>query len=94
MKFYHHQNPDNFGGITLAYDIIEHHQGKALVVSFAQCSKKDQYRKASGRSLAAKRMMEGDMFSLTIKGSKKSIKDRLSSTLKDLANTLNKLQYN
>jgi len=94
MKFYHSPNHDNKGGITLCYELIEHSKGKAIAISFAQCSKKDQYCKKTGRALAAKRMMEGDMFALTVKGSAKAIRTRLNYCLEALTSSLNQLQSN
>jgi len=94
MKFYHHINPNNKGGITIAYEIAETNQGKTLLLSFAQCSKKDYYCKRTGRDRALDKYIMGDITSIVVKGSIGSIKNRIQSYLPFLAGNINNLQAN
>ncbi len=94
MKFYHHINITNKGGITIAYEVVETNQGKSLVFSFAQCSKKDYYCKRTGRDRALDKFINGEVVSIVVKGSINSIKNRIQYQLPYLAANLNLLQAN
>lgn len=94
MKFYHHINPNNKGGVTLAYEVAENHQGKTLLISFAQCSKKDYYCKRTGRDRALNKYIDGNITAIVVKGSIGSIKNRIQAYLPFLASNINNLQAN
>jgi len=94
MKFYHHIIPNNKGGITIAYEVAESHQGKTLLLSFAQCSKKDYYCKRTGRDRALDKYIMGDITAIVVKGSVGSIKSRIQAVLPFLAANINDLQAN
>ncbi len=94
MKFYHHINPTNKGGVTIAYEIVESNKGKSLVFSFAQCSKKDYYCKRIGRDRALDKYITDEVTSIVVKGSMNSIKNRITNLLPHLAATINQLQAN
>lgn len=87
MKFYHHINYNNKGGCTIAYDLIEHQQGKTLTFSVGFCSHKDTFCKKRGRDAAIKQWVVGNKISMVYKNKKKAL--RLGS----LALILNNLFY-
>lgn len=85
MKFYHHINYNNKGGCTIAYDLIEHQQGKTLTFSVGFCSHKDTYCKKKGRDAAIKQWVAGNKISMVYKNKKKALH------LESLAMVLNRL---
>lgn len=91
MKFYHCINKSNKGGITIAYEVISHKKGKTLQFAIAQCSKKDNYCKKTGVTIASRKFKETP-FSMVVKGSEKAIKQRVQHNLHALCFYFNKLQ--
>lgn len=93
MKFFH-WNPYHKGGVTIAYELHTTKQGHYIQMAVAQCSKKDVYCKQTGRDVAIDRFVNNQTFILTVKGSTKAIKRRISNTLAAFANSIWNLQEN
>lgn len=87
MKFYHYHPKPN-GGVTIAYQIQEHENGKNLSLSIAQCSKKDNYCKQKGREKALEKWNLNNNITMVVKGSYKNINKRVEAKLGFLAHAL------
>ncbi len=85
MKFFHYIPKSKRGGVTIAHELIEHNQGKTLVLAFAQVSDKDTYCKKIGRDVALNNYVKGNTLKLVVKGSKKNIQARVEKQLAMLA---------
>lgn len=87
MKFYHYIGVNNKGGCTIAYDLIEHEQGKTLTFSVGFCSYKDTYCKKKGRDAALKQWVNGNKLNIVYKGKKKELERRLPTIATVLVRT-------
>lgn len=94
MKFFHYIPASKKGGVTIAHELIEHNQGKTLVLAIAQASDKDNYCRRIGRDIALDNYINGRTFKLVVKGSKKSIQKRIETHLYSLAYSLHYMQAN
>lgn len=79
MKFYHYIGVNNKGGCTVAYDLVEHEQGKTLTIALGFCSHKDTYCKKKGRDAALKQWVNGNKLNVVYKGKKKELEHRMLS---------------
>lgn len=93
MKFLHRINKKGKGGLTLAYEIITHEQGKSLRIGIAQCSTKDSYCKKIGAAIA-KENFNKNPFTMVVKGSYKNIQQRIFADLPSISFYLNRIQTN
>lgn len=94
MKFFHYIPNTRKGGVTIAHELIEHEQGKTLVIAIAQASDKDTYRRRTGRDVALDNYINGRTFKLVVKGSKKNIQKRIDERLGTLSYAIYRMQSN
>ena len=92
MKFYHRPGFKNKGGVTVLYNIISTEKGKFVEIAIAQCSDKDQYNKKIGRELAINRYLAKEVFVFSVKGSEKSIRERIRSNMHWFAISIHDMQ--
>jgi len=94
MKFFHYIPPSKKGGVTIAHELIEHNQGKTLIIAVAQASDKDNYCRRTGRDVALDNYINGKVFSFVVKGSKKNIQKRIETQLWTFSHSIYKMQSN
>ena len=94
MKFFHYIPPSKKGGVTIAHELLEHDQGKTLLISIAQASDKDNYCRRTGRDIALDNYINGRTFRIVVKGSKKSIQRRIEQQLWNFAYSIYRMQSN
>lgn len=94
MKFFHYIPPSKKGGVTIAHELIEHNQGKTLILAVAQASDKDNYCRRIGRDVALDNYIQGKVFSIVVKGSKKNIQKRIEIYLAAFAGSIYRMQSN
>ena len=94
MKFFHYIPFTKKGGVTIAHELIEHNQGKTLVLAIAQASDKDNYCRRTGRDIALDNYINGRVFNLVVKGSKKNIQKRIETQLWNFAHSIYQMQSN
>ncbi len=94
MKFFHYIPQCKKGGVTIAHELIEHNQGKTLVLAVAQASDKDNYCRRVGRDIALDNYINGRTFRIVVKGSKKNIQRRIERDLFQFAYAIYRMQSN
>lgn len=94
MKFFHYIPASKKGGVTVAHELIEHNQGKTLVLAVAQASDKDNYCRRVGRDIALDNYINGRTFRIVVKGSKKNIQRRIERDLFQFAYAIYRMQSN
>lgn len=94
MKFFHYIPASKKGGITIAHELIEHNQGKTLILAIAQASDKDNYCRRIGRDIALDNYINKRTFKLVVKGSKKNIQKRIETQLYSFAHSIYYMQAN
>ena len=94
MKFFHYIPASKKGGVTVAHELIEHNQGKTLVLAVAQASDKDNYCRRVGRDIALDNYINSRTFRIVVKGSKKNIQRRIERDLFQFAHAIYRMQSN
>ena len=94
MKFYHYIPLSKKGGVTIAHELIEHNQGKTLILAIAQASDKDNYCRRTGRDIALDNYINGRTFRIVVKGTKKNIQRRIEQQLWTFAHSIYRMQSN
>lgn len=91
-------NNNGKGGVCLAYQIIENRNtennsllSREIRISSAFCSSKDVYCKKIGREKATNNMNTGNYFSMPMKGTLHSRRERIQKHLPFIAANLNVL---
>lgn len=94
MKFFHYIPSSRKGGVTIAHELIEHNQGKTLILAVAQASDKDNYCRRTGRDVALDNYINGHITKLVVKGSRKNIQQRIEQYLVFFAESIYYMQSN